>query len=817
MTEQKLDGKWRIDTDGFKGLETHIPCSLYSALLEHGKISDPYYRENEYISTPLCDNDAQFRTRFICGGDLLERKHIKLRFNGIDSCSEITLNGRLIGKTDNMHCFYEFDVKGILKEENDLLVHIFSPNRLIAKMQEKRPLWGVDSTMPGYPHIRKAHYMFGWDWGPKLPDMGIWRSVCLLGYDGARIKDVYIMQKHEENKVTLTASVNADGTYDEALMEVFSPEGELIGTVRAPYADNPSALSFVITDPRLWWANGYGEQPLYTVKTSLRSGNGIADEKIRRIGLRTLTVSREEDEYGEEFAFVLNGRKIFAMGGNIVPEDQILPRLSKERTGKLLSDCKDANFNCVRVWGGGYYPDDFFYDICDELGLIVWQDFMFACSAYLLTEEFENSVRLEAEQNIIRIRNHACLGLWCGNNEIESAWEGWGLPEDEEAKSDYLQIFENIIPELLEKYDPDTFYWCSSPSSGGGFINSSSNDCGDMHYWDIWHGLKPFEEFSKNFGRFCSEYGFESLPDISTIREFADESKGDFNLTSPVMETHQKCEKGSEKMMFYLAQTVRYPYGFERLIYSSQLMQGDCIRQNIEAMRRARGKCMGSLYWQVNDSNPVISWSGIDYYGRYKALQYYVKRAYAPVLLSADSEDVSAVRFNVSNEKLCGFNGEIRWALRNNEAEIIKNGNIPISVNGLSAEYAESVDLSEFLPGRTEITSRYLEYALYENGEKLSGGTSLFVKPKQFEFSDPCLKAHAADCRSYWRITVSAKRFAYAVCPRFENCDAVFEDSWFDIHGGEYEIILRKEKLSYDFSSADELVSHLVLQSAFER
>ena len=302
--------------------------------------------------------------------------------------------------------------------------------------------------------------------------------------------------------------------------------------------------------------------------------------------------SRSKDEWGEEFCFVNNGVKVFAMGANYIPEDQIYPRRTRERTERLLRDCVDANYNFIRVWGGGSYPEDCFYDFCDTHGLIVWQDFMFACSAYLLTPEFEATVREEIRDNVLRLRNHASLGLWCGNNEIESAWEGWGLPEDPQAKADYLKLFEDLIPSLLRKYDPETFYWPSSPSSGGGFRNSSSNLAGDMHYWAVWHNFKPIEAFREFYYRFCSEYGFESLPDMKTVRSFAREE--DLDLCGPVMEAHQKCTQGNEKVMYYLAQMVNYPYTFERLVYCSQLVQADCIRSNVEHMRRARGRCMGS-------------------------------------------------------------------------------------------------------------------------------------------------------------------------------------------------------------------------------
>ncbi|MCD7742090.1 MAG: glycoside hydrolase family 2 protein [Ruminococcus sp.] len=817
MKRISLNKNWTLTTERFGSLECEVPCSLYSTLLTHGKIENPYYRENEYISTSLCDDDCDFECSFIADEDTLNSENIRLIFDGIDTIADIYLNGVLLGSTNNMHCTWEFDVSKSLAKENKLRLHIYSPNRWIADKQNERPLWGVSSTMAGYPHMRKAHCMFGWDWGPMLPDMGIWRDVSLLAYDTAKIEDVLITQKHEANSVTLNARLNASEHFDTAFMQVYSPEGELVAECKADGDDNKALLCAEIKNPRLWWTNGLGEHPLYTVKAYIYSNGKMLDERSERIGLRTLEISQDEDEFGHEFCFKLNGKKIFAMGANYIPEDQIVVNCTKERTRKLLEDCAAANYNLIRVWGGGIYPDNYFYDLCDELGIIVWQDFMFACSAYLLTDEFEAAIRHEIRDNVIRLRNHASLGLWCGNNEIESAWVEWGLPKDEQAKADYLIIFEQIIPEALREYGGETFYHPSSPSSGGGFKDPSSNKAGDMHYWAVWHSLKPIEDFRKYCYRFCSEYGFESLPSIKTLETIADKSKGDFDLMSPVMEAHQKCGQGNEKIMFYLAQMVRYPYSFERLIYSSQLLQADCIRSNVEHMRRHRGQCMGSAYWQVNDSNPVISWSSIDYYGRWKALHYYAKRFYAPILLSLEDGDISALRFNISNERLSDFDGEVRWSLRDNKSSIIKSGRLTAHVKSLNAAYLDALDLSDELDDRFDRRTRYLEYSLYENGVRISQASTIFVRPKEFEFLDPKITVTAKASGDAWIITLSAECFAKSVCLDFDDRDAIFEDNWFDIHAKESaRITLKKNRLSKPFANENELTQHFTIETNYE-
>lgn len=797
-----------------------VPCSVYKTLLEHGKMQNPYWRENEYISTSICDDDYEFSTVVRVDKDILSHENLRLVFDGIDTLGEVYLNGKLIGTTDNMHRIYEFDVKELLHTgENSLKVKISSPNRYIAKKQEERPLWGVNSTMEGYTHLRKAHCMFGWDWGPKLPDMGIWRGVRLECYSYGRILDVHYTQSHSEDAVEVSCDVHVEGCgCDRAAVEIYSPDGNLECSQSVDISGGGEYHKFKCTveNPQLWWANGYGEQPLYKCVVRLIKDEKTIDENTARIGLRTLTISRDKDKWGEEFCFKLNGKKIFAMGGNYIPEDQIVTRCTEKRTRKLLEQCASANFNFIRVWGGGYYPDDYFYDCCDELGLIVWQDFMFACSAYLLTEEFEKTVRAEVRDNIIRLRNHPSLGMWCGNNEIESAWEYWGLPDDPQSKADYLRQFEEIIPALVKEYSPEIFYWPSSPSSGGGFKDSSSNHAGDMHYWDVWHNLKPIEDFRKYYYRFCSEYGFESLPDIKTVREFADEDMGDFDLMSPVMEAHQKCTQGNEKIMFYLAQMVRYPYSFERLIYSSQLLQADCIRSNVEHMRRARGRCMGSAYWQINDSNPVISWSSIDYFGRWKALHYYAKRFYNPTLISCDDSNPVKPVLNVSNETLETLNCQYRWRLRNNKAQILLEGVGELEIAPLTSQDIAVCDLGGQLESRHDKREKYLEYSLVRDGEVISRGVTLFVRPKEFEFEKPYISVSGAENEQSFVVTLCAQNFAKSVCLDLEEGDCVFSDNWFDIHGSEPVTVTVNKRGCSKKMTLEEFMDRLTVQSNYE-
>ncbi len=779
-----LNADWQMQQEGTDTVyPCAVPCSMYHTLLTAGAIEDPFYRENAAAACTLSENDYRFTRRFPAPA-LTDGERVVLCFDGIDTIADIVLNGKPLAHTDNMHRRWRFDITDRLQEENELEVICRSPLRYIAKKQAERPLWGVDSTVPGFPHIRKAHYMFGWDWGPALPDMGIWRDVYLELWSSGRIEHVQYRQHHEEDAVELTVLPTWERETD-ALRWVFAlyePDGSLLyKTEPLPLAR--AQLTVRISTPKLWWAHGYGDPDLYTGVVLLTDAEGNAlDSRTERIGLRTLTVRQEPDEWGESFCLCLNGIDIFAMGANWIPCDNLLPRCTAEREAALLRQCVDANFNVVRIWGGGFYPSDAFYDCCDEMGLIVWEDFMFACANYQLSDEFWQTTEAEIRDNIVRLRNHASLGLWCGNNEIETAFETWGLPEDAAAKADYLEQFERRMPAIVAELDPDRFYWRSSPSAYGGCKDTASNAAGDMHYWEIWHSFKPFTAFRELYYRFCSEYGFESLPSLRTIQSFCDADKGDLNLTSPVMEAHHKCAQGSEKIMYYLAQMVRYPETFEQLIHASQLVQAECIRSNVEHMRRHRGRCMGSVYWQLNDSNPAISWSSVDYALRPKGVQYYAKRFHAPVLLTAGA--FGDPTFNVSNESRERCIGTIRWSLRDNCSAVICEGTIAVDVPPLTAQFFDPP--AALAPYYTPEGRRryYLAYALETEEGEISTGTSLLTVPKQFDFLEPHIQVELRKLPSHYIVTLTSDVFVQAAELVCRTADVRFSDNWLDLHAG---------------------------------
>ncbi len=807
MISERLKGSWTLtNVRTGETVPGTVPGSVYYDLLAGGLMEDPYWRDNELKALKVMDDDFEYRTTFDAPEALLSEEHIVLRFDGIDTVADISLNGTPLGHVENMHRIWEFEVKGILRaERNELSVILRSPTKFVADAYERDPIGGQEDAMRGFPHLRKAHCMFGWDWGPRLPDAGIWREVSLLGWTKARFESVYVTQKHESGKVSLRLETEAELS-DYTVTDI-SPESglSLRVTVTDPdgktsvEAEGAAALGDIaIPSPRLWWPNGYGDQPLYTVRAELLCGGATLDTWERRIGLRTMTICREKDEWGESFCHEINGVRIFAMGADYIPEDNILPRVTPERTRRLLEDAAAAHHNCIRVWGGGHYPSDTFYDICDELGLVVWQDFMFACAVYRLTDEFEANITAEFVDNVKRLRHHASLGLWCGNNEMEMFVKSGNWVNSPKELSDYIKMYEYIIPKVLKQYDPNTFYWPASPSSGGGFDEPNDENRGDVHYWDVWHGSRPFTEYRKFFFRYVSEFGFQSFPSLATCETFT--LPEDRNIFSYVMEKHQRNAAANGKIMNYMEQTYLYPTSFDTAIYASQLMQADAIRYGVEHFRRNRGRCMGAVVWQLNDCWPVASWSSIDYFGRWKALHYSEKRFFAPVLLSCEEESVltqdvnpnaqpyevkKSIRLNVANETMSPARVEVRWALRDAGGNVLREGRSDVEAAPLSSVWLEREDMQD-----ADLYTNYVSYDCYADGKLISGGTVLFVPPKQFRFEDPRLEVSVEGDE----IVVRAAAYARAVEIRNAADDLVLEDNYFDMNAGERRVkILRGE------------------------
>lgn len=793
MKKIDLNGQWKMkNAEQTEWIPATVPGSMYQDLLNAGKMGDPFYGENEYEARKLSDPDYEYTREFSVDREMLLHDRVLLHCDGLDTLCDIRVNGKKVAHTANMHRTYEFDVKSLLAEgNNSIRILFYSPTKYAVKKQKEYPL---RNSAEGYTHgasyLRKAHCMFGWDWGPMLPDMGIWRSIYLLGINYARIEDFFVTQSHQDSGVTLVIDVTIE-KYQEipltVIAEIISPDGS-VQTQKMVTVKKKEKLIAEIRNPLYWWPNGYGEHPLYKVTLFLLDGDTGLDSCAFSIGLRTLRVAREKDEWGESFAFEVNGVRLFAMGADYIPEDNLFGRCNAQRTEKLIKSCVLANFNTIRVWGGGYYPDDSFYGLCDRYGLLVWQDFMFACGAYRFDEEFQDNVAHEMTDNVKRIRHHASLALWCGNNEQEEAWNCWGWTEvlPAKLKADYVRQFEEFMPELMKKLDPNTMYWPSSPSCGGNFDHPNDESAGDMHYWEVWHGKKPFTDYRTIFPHFMSEFGLQSFQCLKTVKTFT--APNDRNIFSSVMESHQKNATSNEKILYYISQNYKYPETFDSLLYASQLIQAEGIRYGVEHWRRNRGRCMGALYWQLNDCWPVASWSSIDSFGRWKALHYAAKRFFAPVLVSA-CEEGTKVSLHVSNETMSAVSGKLIWKLRDSASTVCEQSERDVTVDALSSKQCIDLDFSSKLNTKEKLRNVYLEYEFITDGKQMSGGTVLFVKTKHFNLLNPQITVTADETSDAFLLLLQSKAFAKFVALDFSDTDVLFSDNYFDLSAGEEKTV----------------------------
>lgn len=791
-----LNGSWNIKSAcGKTRCPANIPGSVLSAAVENGILENPYYRMNEYVARDFLSQDFIFYKIFSLHKH--ERYTYELCCDGIDTIADIYINGTLIKKVKNMHLRYQIECSDVLKDgENKIEIYFHSAIKYIESyipQPGKEIHFTACGAMDKNQYIRKAHSMFGWDWGPQLPDMGIWRDIYIKGIETADIEYIKTSQKHGNGEVEISAEafVQLAGGHRCKLEEA---EKDMPGLLLNIILITPDGAEIPfqngkcnVTEPMLWWPSRYGKQPLYTVKAKLFYKDRLLDEKECRIGLRTLTVSLEKDKWGEEFAFCVNGVKIFAKGANYIPEDCIYPWITKERTTSLLNAAVDCGFNCIRVWGGGYYPSEDFYNFCDENGLVVWQDFMYACNIYELTEEFKESIIAETKDNVKRLCNHASLGLWCGNNEMESAWNHWGgfCDHPEPLRQDYLAMFEDIIPKALRSEDNVTFYWPSSPSSGGSFNNPDSDNAGDRHYWDVWHGEKPFSDYKNYYFRFCSEFGFQSFPCMETINTFT--VKEDQNIFSEVMESHQKNGTANAKILHYISENFLYPKDFKSLVYISQVLQGIAIKEGVEHWRRNRGRCMGSIYWQLNDNWPVASWSGIDYYGRWKALQYMARHFYADILGSLDiTEDFCCTPY-VQNETFKDSVTEVILYVKDMDGNIIYKKTDSIKCSPLSVISMENISLKEIIKGKEN--SVFIEALFKHSDGNISRQISMPKTYKHMKIKKAEIKYSCTREEDQLLITLKSNVPAFFTEIEVKGTDIILSDNFIHLtDNSEYKI-----------------------------
>ncbi|GHU89227.1 beta-mannosidase [Spirochaetia bacterium] len=822
MRRIDLAGKWVMQKLGSPDrYDAVIPGSVAGTLLAHGEIPDPYTGDNENRVLPVFDNDYAFSRSFIVDPDTQHHDKVLLHCDGLDTLAEIRVNGVMIDKTNNMHRSYVFDVKDILiPGENRIEIIFRSPARYVAEHPSKA----------GKPFsvLRKAACMFGWDWGLNLPDSGIWRDIYIESFDAAKFSHIHITQQHENGGVTLSIQPLAEiwGKDIEVSLRVIAPDGRELYANRKPF--DGSAYDVRINNPQIWWPVGYGDQPLYAVTAELISGGKIvADLMEKHIGIRTLTHSRAEKEAGSEYAFSVNGVPLWFRGENLIIDDALLSRSDNAHWRRLIDGALKSNLNGIRVWGGAYYPPDIFYQLCDEAGIMVFQDFMFACSFYQTDEDFCENVRIEAEQNVQRICHHPCIALYCGNNEIDGMFTVANSTEprtvalrrlftqDHDALSDhvrqylwgmYSQIFLDILPRVCEKWAPSTGYVHSSPSiriPGGGTSFQDYLSDGDMHYYLQYNGNAPYQRMRAMRSRFMSEVGFQSYPSIKTVASFAKERER--RPDSPVMYSHQKCVNGNETIEEYMARDYIVPKNFDDYIYLSQLQAGEIMRYTVEHFRRDSEYNRGMILWQLNDCWPVVSWAGIDYYGRWKALQYFIKRFYAPLTLSA-KEEGDSVELWCSNEKRESVRGDVNWQLFEG-AQLLDAGKQHIAIPAGKSALVQAMDFSEKINTHNKHRA-HLSFALEVGGETISSDSVLFVPAKEFDFAPPELTLTVGEDGEDFLITVSSGNFARRIMLDTREGDCIFSDNWFDLNAGTSRTI-GIEKKDTNISSLAQLKEEL--------
>lgn len=816
-----LNGTWQLSA-GHRSLESvdmQIPGTVLSGLLAAGKIKDPFYRTNEDATRALFWKDYVFTRTFDVDEELLAQQHIVLVCEGLDTLAEISINGTFLAKTDNMHRTWKFQAKKLLHPgKNEIQIVFRSVLRFIEDYPyeaHKKINYIPCGSMKGNQLLRKAHSMFGWDWGPQTIDAGIFRDIYLQGYSHARIEDIRIHQQHAKNVSVQTSITLSESVPGQKLCVELSEDGAdkpLQTKLCKTNADGVAAVDFVIENPKLWWPNDYGDQPLYIVRTTLLDEDGTSLESItRRIGLRTLTISQEKDEWGNEFAFCVNGVKIFTRGGNYIPDDCLYTRITEKKLDYILESCRRAHFNCVRVWGGGYYPSDAFYDLCDEKGLIVWQDLMYACNVYDVTDAFAENCRQETYDNVRRLRHHASLGLWCGNNEIESAWDHWGdfQKETPYLRADYIRLFEKVLPKAVQEADGETFYWHSSPSSGGCFDNPDDANRGDTHYWDVWHGQKPFTDYRKYFFRFCSEFGFQSFPCAKTVNSFTLED--DRNIFSRVMESHQKNDAANGKMLYYLSENLRYPKDLTHLLYASQVLQGMAIKYGVDHWRRNRGRCMGTLYWQINDDWPAPSWSSIDYFGRWKALHYMAQKFYAPHAVSMTLED-HRCHVYFSNESFETTEYSLTLSIRDLSGNVLETYETKGNSPAFSAIETAVVDICSWEDQKDDV---FLEAVIHTKDQKVLKDVETLVPYKYLNLKNPVISTEAEETNDAFILHISSDCFAPFVALDFDDADVIFSDNFFHLTDKTVQdIIVKKEDiLQGHFENAEDFRKRLQILS----
>lgn len=792
------NGKWRFTEDGKNDtLKAFIPGTVQTDLLKNKKIPEFYYRTNENSLQWIGEKNWVYETYFDVPEELSARSNIEMEFGGLDTHAKVYLNEKEILNADNFFRTWKVDVKKLLKPTNNHLRIFFFSSVIFDKEQMAKE---KTKLINDYVYTRKPAYHFGWDWGPVFITTGIWKPIILKAWDSARILDMQIYQtelKKDYAKLEIKYEINADSECEVELFTECEAAGQKV-TIECTLQKglNTITVPMRIEDPKLWWPKGAGDQFLYQIKGEASKGNKIFGSTEKNIGLRTIRLIQKPDAIGKTFYFEVNGIPVFMKGANYIPLDMFVTRPTEKEYENVIDQALAANMNMLRVWGGGFYENDIFYNLCDKKGILLWHDFMFACNLYPGDEQFLNNVKEEVTENIKRLRNHPSIALWCGNNENYVGWKDWGWVERftkaESAKvwNDYEKVFQHLIPDLITKYDSSRSYWPSSPLYAYGY---PVNTDGDVHYWGIWHAQEPFEEFTKtkNIGRFVSEYGFQGTPEMNSIKKFT--LPEDRAINSEVMKLHQKHKIGYPVIDKYQKWYYKDPKNFESYLLVSQLMQAYGIGMAIETHRAAMPHCMGTLFWQLNDLYPVTSWASIDYYGRWKAVQYLARDLYKKTIIVPQVEN-EKLNIKIVTDELAARKAELKMELIDFEGKVLKTEKREVEISPNTSKIYYDVQLAELLKG-AEKNRVVLNCSLNENNSCFVSKIFYFVLPKDLGLSDPQISYTMVKKESGYMISLTAKKLAKGVFISFEDIDGTYSNNYFDMLPGQtYDIVFKPDK-----------------------
>ena len=846
-TSRALEAKWEFrtisKTDRAELQDwhpAHVPGVVQTDLLKDGLIPDPFYQDNDTKLQWIGLTDWEYRTTFEADAATLGHDHVDLVFEGLDTYADVYVNDQAVLHADNMFRRWRVPVKGILKSgPNNLRVVFHSPIESMIPKVKALPYilpaistainTGNEENIATSPYTRKAPYQYGWDWGPRYVTEGIWRPIRVETWDALRIENFHVQQ---ETITKTDAAVNAEfnieaGRSTPASLEVtYGPLADTAfpavrQSVQLVPGLNRISVPIHIVNPKLWYPNGYGAQDRYQFSAVVRTGKDIAANAALKTGLRSIELRREVTKTGKSFAFIVNGMPVFAKGADVIPFDSFPNRVTPEIHRQILESARDAHMNMVREWGGGYYESDDFYDICDELGILVWQEFMFGGDMVPGGAEFQNSVRQEAIDQVTRLRDHPSIVLWCGNNEIETGWVHWGdrqifkesvSPADrEKVWTDYVVLFHGILAQVVAQYGNPVPYWGSSPSANFENPPDSQTD-GDMHYWQVWHALAPIEMYTQQFPRFMSEYGFQSFPEMRTIRTFA--KPEDMDIRSATMRDHQKNTGGNERILSYMLRWYPEPKDFASFVYLSQVLQAEAIKVGAEHLRRQMPNTMGSLYWQLNDCWPVASWASIDYYGRWKALQYYARRFYDDMIVSPFRHD-GKVDVYVVSDKLQPLNGTIHTRLLDFSGKVLNEKTQDVQIPAQSSAIYFTVDQKELL-AHADPTKSFLVFDLRVGGQQVSRNLIFFDTMHNLDLPKPVKIETSLDkSNGSYAVTLRSPALARSVFVSFGDLDVKTEDNYFDLLPGEAVTVKLKTPAAVTLDQLKSGIQVISLTDAF--